>query len=276
MALVRETFGTYKRHLVSFLLLSFGMALLNSLNPLLSAHSLSLPLSISSLLLLLKTAIYFLLMISVGCVVTIAMIRIALPSAEPISVGNALRFGLSRFASYTWLLTLQSLVFVAALPLFVLPAIYLALLYAFAYVALIDDRGSGIDTMIISQGYVKGRWWAIFGRSLAFALLIGIPILILSSLTHTFFKLPELLKNGIDLLVSMFLMPLNSIFMVTLYTHMKRLGGEPLPSATGSRSFIVILAWIGVAFIMLGLMVAIFGLIISTTGTYNFDLKSPF
>jgi len=57
--------------------------------------------------------------------------------------------------------------------LLIIPGIIFSVWFAFSYYVLLFEGKTGIDAMKASKAYVKGRWWAVFGR-FAFIVLVSI------------------------------------------------------------------------------------------------------
>ncbi|MDJ1178299.1 hypothetical protein PJF56_05440 [Roseofilum sp. BLCC_M91] len=76
---------------------------------------------------------------------------------------------------------LVSIAVALGLVVFIIPGIWLAIRYSFAYYA-VALRDCGFNAMSYSQTLVKGRWWGVFGRLLLLAILLIIPILLLASI----------------------------------------------------------------------------------------------
>lgn len=96
---------------------------------------------------------------------------------EPATFGDAFAGFTRSFLNLVGLGLLVMIFVVVGLFLLVIPGIYLAVSYAFAY-ALAIDKGLGIwDAMETSRRTVTRQWWRVFGL-----LLLGIPFAILGFL----------------------------------------------------------------------------------------------
>ncbi len=57
--------------------------------------------------------------------------------------------------------------------LLVIPAIYFGVLWAFAMYVVMDENLSGMAALKSSKATVSGRWWKVFGNSIAFGIVAG-------------------------------------------------------------------------------------------------------
>lgn len=86
------------------------------------------------------------------------------------------------FWSSLWVGLLVVLVTIIGFVLLIIPGIYLSIaLNFFMYVIILENK-KGWSTAERSMELVKGRWWAVFGRSLAFAIIVIIPMGIIAGI----------------------------------------------------------------------------------------------
>lgn len=152
------------------------------------------------------------------------------------------KLGLSLFWSYIWINILVGLATLGGLILFVLPGIWLSILFSFAIFSLIDEKKLGTQALARSAELVKGRWWKTLWRLLVPSIVI-VVITILASIVLTtivslfsggfeetigFLTSRELSPTGqgvsavIDSLVSIAILPLALLYQVKLYTSLKK------------------------------------------------------
>lgn len=132
-----------------------------------------------------------------------------------------------------WVGILQSLAVLGGLILLIIPGIWLAGRLAFANTVLIDEDVRGTASLKRSSELVKGRWWAIFWRGLASAVVFGI---LMALITLILGAIVGLLVGGISAgstasadafgqllgaVVQSLFVPLFTIFSVRLYKNLK-------------------------------------------------------
>lgn len=109
-------------------------------------------------------AVFFLLFILLAMWSQSATIAVAVD--ESIGVREALRVGWRRLWSMGWILLLVSSIVVTGFLFFIVPGIMLSVSLLFALYPLYDDDLHGMDAVLASYYYVKGRWWNTFGKLL--------------------------------------------------------------------------------------------------------------
>jgi len=80
-----------------------------------------------------------------------------------VSVGDALRGGVSRFPAMFGVSIIFGLALLAGLVLLIVPGIYISIVFAFGFYAAAADNKSAIESLKYSQKLVKGHWWMTAG-----------------------------------------------------------------------------------------------------------------
>jgi len=155
------------------------------------------------------------------------------------------KLGLNLFWSYIWITLLVGLATIGGLLLFVLPGIWLSILFGFSAFVLIDEKKKGAQAMARSAELVKGRWWKTLWRllvpSIVIVLITIFASVILTSIvslfsggfedTVNFLASRELSPLGeginaiIDSIITIVVLPLATLFQVKLYTSLKKTEG---------------------------------------------------
>ncbi|HUW21366.1 MAG TPA: hypothetical protein VMW41_01730 [Candidatus Bathyarchaeia archaeon] len=149
-------------------------------------------------------------------------------SPEQIGIRESYRRGRKKigalFSTYSW----SGLVILGAVFLLVVPAIFLAVsFFTASYIAVLEDQ-KGINALLKSRQYIKGRWWAVFGRlifvNLVYMLIFFAVKLLLSGILSPFklASLANLLSSVLSFLSRLFLV----VFNFVLYRHLKGIKGE--------------------------------------------------
>jgi len=133
--------------------------------------------------------------------------------------------------------------------------------FSFAHYILIAEDIRGRDALLKSRQYVKGKWWAVFGRFLLLALIylivflaiISIVVLLLWALNLINISgIASLLGGSIFILIlPLVMMPLTVISGFTIYTNSKKLKGEVESKQSNKEKKII------TALIILGLLIII-------------------
>lgn len=120
----------------------------------------------------LVAVVLFITLIVVNIMMGVAMIK-AVAEPQTMTVGAAYGQAKQYFWPYVWLGLLVAVVTVLGFIALIIPGIIFMVWFAFSYFVLIFEDKHGTEAMKASKAYVKGKWWAVFGRY-AFLVLIGI------------------------------------------------------------------------------------------------------
>lgn len=161
-------------------------------------------------------------------------------SRETIGIKDAYRRSWSKILSYWWVSLLASFVTVGGFLLFLIPGIIFAVWFSLALFVFISEDVQGMNALLKSREYVKGRWWSIFWRflfiGLLFLIVSMIPLLIFSVL-----KIPYLGEIS-RFAIGLFLTPLIMIYAFLVYGHLKKIKGELVfaPTKKQKAAFITV------------------------------------
>jgi len=179
-------------------------------------------------------ALFFLLFILLAMWSQSATIAAAVD--ENIGVREALRVGWRKLWAMGWILLLVSAIVIMGFLFFVVPGILFSVSLLFALYPLYDDDIRGMDAVLTSHYYVKGRWWNTFGK------------LLLIWLIAIVFELIPFVGQILYIVFTPFLF----LFLVAVYRDLKETV-EPLPASTGRTRW-----WLLAG---AGILVTIFGTI---------------
>jgi MFS superfamily sulfate permease-like transporter len=111
--------------------------------------------------------LFFLLVSRISAIVNSAIIVQAVDdvnSGKKIHLDNLYRGAFKRFWSILFVILITGLVFIASVSLFFIPIIAVSVYLAFVMYTLILEDKRGYDALVTSFNYVRGNWWAVFGR----------------------------------------------------------------------------------------------------------------
>lgn len=174
-------------------------------------------------------------------------------SKENTGVMDSYRKALSYFFSYIWVLILMGCIVLGGFLLFIIPGIIFMTSFSFAIVILINENEKGMNALLKSREYVRGMWWAIFGKSFTAGLIISLPLYGISAILYIL-KVPyyQIIST---FLYSFFLLPLIFSFHFLLYQHVRTIKGNVLVDTSAGKK---------APFVLIGTLAPIFtiGLII--------------
>ena len=128
---------------------------------------------------------------------------------------------------------LQGLATLGGFILLIIPGIYIGVRLGFSQLLVIDGNKRGRAALVASWNMTKNRFWAIFGRGLAFGVLFVVLIMVASGIAFALIGSIADLKNEtsgagvfafgiVNGLIQAAFLPLASTFQVKLYNAVKR------------------------------------------------------
>ena len=161
---------------------------------------------------------------------------------DRMSVRDALRAGWQRLWAMGWILLLAGSIVMTGFLLFMVPGIIFSISLMFALYPLYEDDLHGMDAVLASHRYVKGRWWNTLGK----LLLIWLIAIVL-----------DMIPLVGPLLYFVFT-PFLLLFLVTMYRDLK---ATALDTGAGERRFgWWLFAGIGMVLPLVGLAAALVSL----------------
>ena len=157
---------------------------------------------------------------------------------ESLGVVAALKAGWRRLWAMGWILLLASSIVITGFILFMVPGIFLSVSLMFALYPLYDEGMRGMDAVIASYYYVKGRWWNTFAKSL----LIWLIAIILDLIPF------------VGQILYLLFTPFLFLFMVAMYRNLKETA-QPRPAVATGRWWLM--AGTGMIVPLLGLVGAV-------------------
>lgn len=88
----------------------------------------------------------------------------------------SVEIGWKLFWPFVIVAVLQGLAVIGGLALFVLPGIWLSVLFGYSILTMLEDGKRGFEALAASADLVKHHWWAVLGRSLLAGIVVGLLI----------------------------------------------------------------------------------------------------
>ncbi len=161
------------------------------------------------------------------------------PAANPLT---AYRFAFRRLHSYLWLTILGNFITVGALLLAVIPGILVSVWFIFSLFTFAFEGRRGMDAFLASREYVRDYWWAVFGRFLLGALLLGVISGIISGVASAFGQSsdPTLTETIIQAVFGVLATPLFAAYLYRLFNHVRAVKGVlPAGPVSAKRGFFI-------------------------------------
>jgi hypothetical protein len=134
------------------------------------------------------------------------------------SVGELLSLGVSKLGPVLLVVILSSLITTAGFLLFIIPGVIFSVWFTFVtQVVVLENKGT-MEALSQSRAYVRGRWWAIFGRLFLLGVLIVLAGILFSIVTAILSGIigpsAQILNNAFSVFV---FTPIATIFVYYLY-----------------------------------------------------------
>lgn len=154
-------------------------------------------------------------------------------SQEKIGVMESYRRGWHKIFSYWWVGLLAGFITIGGFLLLIVPGIIFAIWFSLAVFILIAEDQKGMNALLKSKEYVKGKWGGVFWRFF----FIGVISLIISLVPTLIFSLLKI-PFGSEIsrfVIGLFLTPLIMTYSFLVYSNLKALKGEIAFAPTGGK-----------------------------------------
>ena len=151
----------------------------------------------------------------------LALICAIKDSGENIGVIESYRRAWRKILSYWWVTFLTTSIVLGGSFLFVVPGIIFSVWFSMAVYILVAEDIKGMDALMKSREYVRGRWLSVFWRFLFLSLLAMIFLLPLSLISKF---IP--FSSFVELVFSLFFAPLSATYLFLIYSNLKSVKGD--------------------------------------------------
>jgi len=145
-------------------------------------------------------------------------------SQERIGIKESYRKGWHKIGSYFWVAILAGFITIGGFLLLVIPGIIFVFWFILALIIVIAEDLKGMDALLKSKEYVRGRWGSVAWR-VFFIGVISFLISLAFGFILSFLKIPygEIVAR---LFNGLFLTPLGIIYLFLLYNNLKAIKGD--------------------------------------------------
>lgn len=162
---------------------------------------------------------------------------LAIAVDDELNVMGALKAGWNYFIPLTWVGSLYMGIVMTGLTLFIIPGMIFGMSLSLCFYILFDEDLRGMDAVLASRHYVRGRWWNTFGKFCAVWLLSAAVSMI----------------PVIGQILSVVFTPFLLLYMVVVYRDLRDTA-EPLDLQAGPRWLWSLMAAVGIIVPLLGLL----------------------
>lgn len=190
---------------------------------------------------------------------------------ERIGVIESYRRGWHKILSYLWVSLLVLFIIMGGLLLLIVPGIIFAVWFGLAIYILIAEDLKGMNALLKSREYVKGKWGSVFWRFFFIFAISGIISLVLN-LIFNFLKIP-FGKEISNFIIGLFLTPLTMTYGFLVYSNLKALKGEIAFAPSGSQKIKFVLVGIIGILLIPAILFSIFFLILGSAREKARDIR---
>lgn len=167
-----------------------------------------------------------------------------------IKIGETLSRSFKIMVSYWWLSLLMSFFIGGASMLFAIPGIIFSIWFSMAMFILISENIKGMQALLKSKEYVRGYWWAIFGRNFAISILISIPLMLITLVLSSTEN--NILISIFNFIVGFLAFPFMICYSYILFENLRKIKGSniPVPQKKGGLIATSLAGWLIIPLIL--------------------------
>ncbi len=157
---------------------------------------------------------------------------------------DSFRQGMRSFFPLLWVGILLGLIFWGGMIMFIIPGVMMMVWFSFSGFTFVIEGKRGLNALLQSREYVRGYWWALFGRVVVMSAVILIPIFAVQYATTVVFG--KAVATITYVLISIVITPLGMAYSYKLYQNMTALKpGLAATTPTSGRGFLITSAILG-------------------------------
>ncbi|MBI2267833.1 MAG: hypothetical protein HYU80_00085 [Candidatus Blackburnbacteria bacterium] len=171
-------------------------------------------------------------------------------SKERIGVVESFRRGWDKVRSVLWVSALLSATILGGFLLLAIPGIIFVVWFVFAIYIVIAENEKGLNALLKSREYVRGRWWGVVWRLVAFT-LIYLPVFLIPTVLLTLAKVAWV-TSVLNFVISVLLGIVGAVYYYLVYYHLRETKGEFsfAPSEKARKFFVFIAIPVSVLFLL--------------------------
>lgn len=202
--------------------------------------------------------------IIVQLVAQVALLYAIKERNQGIGIKEAYKKAWHKTHSYLWVSFLGGLAAFLGYIFFIIPGIILWVWFSLAIVIVVAEELKGTEAVLKSKEYVRGMWWAVFGRLVFLSVIffvISFVVNIIFAIIFNIIGIPEL-SNITNTIVNFFLIPLMFAYFYVLYENLKSIKGNiifaPSQKQKSALVFAAIVGGLIIPIIIGGIMFLVF------------------
>lgn len=175
--------------------------------------------------------------------------------SENIGIIKSYRRAAEKLLSFLWMSIISAFIIIGGAFLLIVPGILFAIWFSLAVFILVGENLKGMDALLKSREYIRGRFRSVFSRLIYIGLisfLISSPIFF-----FRFMDLP-LLESVVKIIISLVVGPLSMIYYFLVYKNLRVLKKEFPFSPTLRQKLYYLIAGTAGILIMAGIFFTLF------------------
>ena len=182
--------------------------------------------------------------------------------------------GIRLFFPLLWVLILFEFVVIGGIVLFVIPGIIMMIGFFLSIFISVIEGKRGLNALLQSREYVRGYWWAIFGRLLLAYAVIFIPVYAFQLLvSRTFGETSGMIAY---LLLSLFFVPFLMVYSYKIYQNLTVLKPSlATTTPTSGRGFLIASGILGVLAIPIIILLSLWLVVFISRGENIYGFPNP-
>ena len=257
-AILRQAWLLYRHRLRTFLgvmiipmlVLIIGVIAIINVDGLLKSTPLSSIFAAGGVVLLIILAVTFFMIVYISLTWgEIAMLYAIKDGQEGIGVAEAYRRSWHKMLSYWWISILVPFITMGGFLLFVVPGIIFAVWFSLAKFILVAENLKGMNALLKSREYVKGKWSGVFWR---FLFIDVLSLIVFLAMTFVLRLIPnsKYVEYVTRFIIGLFFTPLATAYRFLVYSNLKALKGEiSFAPKRGQKAKFIIVAFLGFLFL---------------------------
>lgn len=201
--------------------------------------------------------------------ICISLIALVYAVARGGSFMESYRIGFSLFFPFLWIGIIYYFIFLGGTLMFIIPAILMSVWFLLFWYTFILEGKRGLNVLLQSWEYVRGYWWAVFGRYLLLFTIVVISTLVTFPMARLF---GQTIADISYLIIVWLIAPFAIGYMYNIYQSLAKLKPSLATiNPTRGRGFLITCAITGFLFIV---AIAVLYFVLTPFSTTNLPPES--
>ncbi|MFI5260725.1 MAG: hypothetical protein ACHQU0_02955 [Candidatus Paceibacteria bacterium] len=174
---------------------------------------------------------------------------VVLAAAKGTGFAESYQQGLRLALPFLWFEILLGLVIMGGSVLFIIPALLMSIWFLFGTFTFVLEGKRGLQALLQSREYVRGYWWALFGRALVLYAVAIVPVYLVQFLITTVSASVGYALMALSYAILLLVAPFFMVYTYELYKNLTALKPYLVSTTpTSGRGFLIASAILGLLF----------------------------